>query len=290
MVRELKIPLHITGFWIPHYTSDPITTGSLGVGLTLEPVVTSKNFSEKTLKLNSVEVGQDLKQVMESLAGVKDLGAFVASPVGLGQGLGLSAALSITLATSALIKRAIPITLKKVGILAHIAEVTLRTGLGDVIAELIGGGLVIRLKPGPPGVGEVDVVPVKENVTVCVGLVKKGLTTPEMLKLYAGKIRKYGLESYLKFLRNPSLDTFIEQAHEFSVKTGMLENTLKDKVDDSLRTLLNKGAVLGYFVKKGTIAVLTQANYVNEAYEVLKKVSEPLGAFKICRHGTLFNS
>ncbi len=290
MVRELKIPLHITGFWVPYYTSDPITTGSLGVGLTLEPSVKSKNFNEKTLKLNSVEVGQDLKQVMESLTGVKDLGASVESPVGLGQGFGLSAALSITLATSALIKKKIPITLKNVGVLAHITEVTLRTGLGDVIAELIGGGLVVRLKPGPPGVGEVDVLPINEDLAVCAGLVGRSLTTPDMLKIYASKIRKYGLESYMKFLKNPSLDTFIEQAHEFSVKTGMLESALKERVDNLLRTLLSKGVVLGYFVKKNTIAVLTQVNYVNEVYEVLKKVSKPLGVFGICRHGTLFTS
>ncbi len=48
--------------------------------------------------------------------------------------------------------------------------------------------------------------------------------------IYGDRIEMYGLEAYAKFLRNPLLERFVEQSHEFSIKMGMLDILLRDRV------------------------------------------------------------
>ncbi|MCG2870402.1 MAG: hypothetical protein L7H10_06585 [Vulcanisaeta sp.] len=38
-VAIVDVPLHITSMWLPKYTDDPVTTGSLGAGVVIRPGV-----------------------------------------------------------------------------------------------------------------------------------------------------------------------------------------------------------------------------------------------------------
>ncbi|WP_243669403.1 hypothetical protein [Vulcanisaeta sp. JCM 16161] len=86
------------------------------------------------------------------------------APVQLGIGYGLSAALTLgTALGAAVIKRT---QLIKAAQIAHMIEVKLGTGLGDVIAEYYGGGLELRLKAGAPGIGVIDRIPYPQDLMV----------------------------------------------------------------------------------------------------------------------------
>ncbi|MFN3268461.1 MAG: kinase, partial [Zestosphaera sp.] len=69
---RLKVPLHITGFWVPHITNNPLTTGSLGAGITLEPFVEAeiKESPKDEVLVNSRVLKHDLIDVVKKIVGV----------------------------------------------------------------------------------------------------------------------------------------------------------------------------------------------------------------------------
>ncbi len=73
------------------------------------------------------------------------------SPVQLGVGYGMSAALALGTALGAAVIARKPLI--KAAQVAHAIEVRLGTGLGDVIAEYYGGGIELRLRLVPPVLG-----------------------------------------------------------------------------------------------------------------------------------------
>ena len=239
-------------------TGDPLTAGSLGAGITLRPCVTAQVMKgrEDRVIVNSRTMTHGLIETIKRITSSDTVNIEVSTPALLGEGLGFSAALSIVAASSALINTGRSATLTRVGVIAHEAEVMMLTGLGDVAAELRGGGLVIRTKPGAPGVGEVDVSPVRDSVSVVACLIRSDLATPDMLRVYGPKIKEVGREIFRRFIAEPSFDKFLELSHEFSRSVF-----ITDDVDSTLRSVLSRylksGEVLTYFIKKGTLVVVT---------------------------------
>lgn len=284
---RLKVPLHITGFWVPHITNNPLTTGSLGAGITLEPFVEAeiKESPKDEVLVNSRVLKHDLIDVVKKIVRVDKINAEITSPSYLGEGLGFSAALSIVVAASALLNSGKPLTLNRVGVVAHEAEVSLMTGLGDVVAELRGGGLVVRLKPGAPGVSELDVVPVRSSVSIIPCIIKEGLTTPQMLRNYWHAIKKAGEKAYKKFIAEPTFDRFLELSNEFSKEVFMSKET-EEKLKELLRKYLSSGNVITYFIKKGTLVIVLDKPD-DELMSTLKRsFSKVLGVFKPASEGT----
>lgn len=280
----IRIPLHISGFWIPYLKPDPMLSGSIGAGITLYPIVEAKIPTSCTT-LNGKNLDFRPAKTIADYLGIDRVNAKIKAPVELGQGFGLSAAASIALAADGLLKKGIKVTSQSVGIVAHYAEVTNMTGLGDVIAELHGGGLVYRIKPGPPGVGEVEVAPVKENVEV-VTVVLGTMTTPEMLRIYAHKILTYGKEAYARFVKKPELITFLEASQMFSRKTGMLSKEIELKINELAKHQLRNGGIIGYFVKKNLLVLTTQNGLGNEVAELLSSLGKAR-IFRLCIQGTV---
>ncbi|MEM3924275.1 MAG: kinase, partial [Zestosphaera sp.] len=65
---RIKIPLHISGFWVPHVTNNPLTTGSLGAGITLEPPVEAeikKDALKDEVLVNSSVLKHDIVNVVK---------------------------------------------------------------------------------------------------------------------------------------------------------------------------------------------------------------------------------
>jgi pantoate kinase len=120
---QLLIPHHVTGFWLPHYTENPLSTGSLGAGLLLDYAIV--RFTGSGVYYNGVSVEDGL--------GIK-----IHSPYPLGFGYAGSAVLNIAKHV-----RLHGLSLKAFQE-AHVAEVTAGTGLGDVLAIYTGGCLVVR--------------------------------------------------------------------------------------------------------------------------------------------------
>jgi Predicted archaeal kinase (sugar kinase superfamily) len=67
-------------------------------------------------------------------------------PVGSGFGVSAACALGTSLGVVKALK--LPLTYNRAASIAHLAEIEMKSGLGDVIAEIT-GGLVVRLKEAP---------------------------------------------------------------------------------------------------------------------------------------------
>ncbi len=281
----IQVPLHVSGFWVPYYGSTPTLTGSVGAGLTLKPYLTAKVTGvDGAVFLNNVEIQGGLRNSIVRLTGVERFGVAAEAPAGLGEGFGLSAALAIVMAVSAQLTSQHELRLEEAFRHAHIAEVENLTGLGDVIAEALGGGLVVRVRPGPPGLGEAFNVKVRDKVNVSAVLIGR-TSTPEMLKDFAGRISLYGREALARFLRNPGLEVFAENARLFSRLTGMMSPEVEGRVSNILKQALRSGCVINFFVKKSLLVVIHGSECLDEVARELSTLGR-VRLLSIAEEGT----
>ncbi len=177
------VPSHITGFFSIYDNEDPLLKGSLGVGVLLDKgVVTEIDFKEnfnlndseftvsntnglsiiingkkdeynQVIILKTIEIMEkDLKEKVIDF----DLSNIIINqdiqvPIGCGFGTSAASALGTAISINELFD--LGLSLEECGKYAHLAEVELDTGLGDVIGEL-SRGIVLRTKVGAPGYGE----------------------------------------------------------------------------------------------------------------------------------------
>ena len=259
----IRVPHHVSGFWIPVITNDPLSSGSLGAGLVL-----SRRLEAQ------VGIGEPPNDaVSRRVAEISGLGEPVAMRIDegypLGQGFGASAARALAQAI------AIECTMGRGSLLkaaerAHRAELVEGTGLGDVIAEFYGGALVVRLRPGPPGHGVVDCYPVSKRIRI-VALSLGAMSTREMHEKYLSRIMVCGRDSYRRFLDEPTLSRFVAEAQRFSLCVGFMDRELKERVESAIKKAVRLGASMGFFVKKRLLVVVVDESCVDEVAEALRK-------------------
>ena len=259
---EIRVPLHITGFWKPIYTSDPVTTGSLGAGVNIEPKLVVKASVSKNSKLylndERLLSVDSVNNVFSSVNGGVVVRGYSKAPLGAGYGLSAALALAASVASAVLYGGE---TIEKAALRAHVAEVKARTGLGDVIAEFY-GGLEVRVKPGPPGVGEVVHIPFNPRIVVLtVPLGRR--STRVMLSEYTSELSRLAGELVEKLIENPSLEDFIEYSSMFTRR--FFDYTIPDELMDGVR-----GKVIGYYMKKCVLTVFVEEDYAQDVEEYIK--------------------
>lgn len=284
---KVLIPLHITGFWHVIKSYNPLFTGSLGAGLTLDPPIIAEPVGSRCkVIINDACVENPVVETAEKLAKLEDAKAVrIRSKVMLGNGYGLSGAVALAYLTLNMLGRG-STTLNSISALAHVAEVLNETGYGDVIAEFYGNGLVLRISPGPPGVGSVDIIPISRSLKVVTTLLGD-LTTKEMMSRFGNLINAVGVEIYEKFVEAPNIEAFAELAHEFSLRVGMLSKELNELLSTALSDFIRNGGVLGYFVKKRLLTVIVEEVYVPDVANILLKEVGTPKIFNIARHGLI---
>ena len=280
----IQIPLNVSGFWVPRIGRSHETTGSLGASLTLEPPVVFRiGAGSCPLVVNGICLDDYHPLVRElSSLGVSIHGA---SPVPLGVGSAVSGAIALALAYSYLYLRkgGRPDSVE-VGRLAHRVEVETGGGLGDVICQITGGGLVVRTRPGPPGIGEAVPVPVERDVEVTLGVMEDRMTTRDMLRRYMEAFASVGSKVYKEFLGEPSLESFLRLSLEFSTAVGFMTPWLREILAKRLGGLGD--GVLGYFAKKSLLVVVHRPNMGPQVRGALKGLCRySLLPFKLSRHG-----
>lgn len=149
---------------IPH--ADAARMHSLGMGFTIKEgvEVTVSEHRETTVLFNGQHIDfPTVQTVVDRLtqdAGAAGVKVDLTSPLPLGCGFGLSGAAS--LATAYALNELLHLNKdpKTLAMVAHVAEVENRTGLGDVCSQYHGGWLV-KLKEGAPLVA--DRLPITER-------------------------------------------------------------------------------------------------------------------------------
>ncbi|MEM1537368.1 MAG: hypothetical protein QXK12_01285 [Candidatus Nezhaarchaeales archaeon] len=281
-------PGHITGFFEICENPNPLLMGSRGAGISISRGVVTEVYVEEATNrrvevfangpfkaFNGFKVTEHVAIRLLNLA-LKPYRAIIKHhfeiPVGSGFGASGAGALSAALA----LNEALGLGLSDVEAaqVAHVAEVLHRTGLGDVSAQFI-GGFEVRSKPGAPGVGVIERLPVEEDLTVlCASL--GSFETREMITapLFKERINKVGRWALNMLTTSPSIEHFIELSTVFAEEVGFMEPNLKVAVN----LVRNEGG-LGLSIKKKALFILAPAQIALKLLKPLTRLFPNLKFF-----------
>ena len=217
---------------------NPRWMGSYGFGFTLnDGVVVEVSKAKRTeVVFNNHSISfPTVKSVVEKLAKEK-IRVYIKSELPLGCGFGLSGASA--LATAYAINRLLGLkkSKKELAIIAHIAEVENRTGLGDVVNQYY-GGFCVKFKPSSHFV--VKKIRLDNNYVYCKYFSKiptKSIITNTKMKNKINSAASGALSEInqlLKFNKNIKFNQIIEISREFAENSGLL----KDK--QTIQTIRN---------------------------------------------------
>ena len=231
MINSVFVPGHITGFFTIQNHEIKLKNGSCGVGFLLSKgVKTTVSDSDELL----ISVNQGDSTVIDEVLSILELKNTnfkitqdIQLPIGAGFGTSAASALSLTLALNEFLN--LGYSEELCGQIAHMAEVNLGAGLGDVIAQT-GHGLVLRTKPGAPGIGEIKSF--KKNVFIgwkTFGAIK---TSDIILNPQYNEILSNSGDKYLElFVDDPTLENFLDFSSKFSHEINLMSDEVKNLID-----------------------------------------------------------
>ncbi|HIH36742.1 MAG TPA: hypothetical protein HA232_02395 [Methanocellales archaeon] len=270
-------PAHITGFFEICEHSDQRQMGSRGCGFTLQAGVTTEVSIEEGEGISVIINGTKTdapttRSVVRRLASeyFVEVRSRIDVPIGCGFGASGAGALSTALALS----NALSLDLSYNGAagVAHVAEVENKTGLGDVIAQTH-GGMVIRRKPGAPGIGEVDRIPVSDvevNHVVLGEISTKDVLEDEKVR---GCINRAGRTALNGLLKRPTIQNFMQLSNQFAIDTGLMS----DAVANIIESVKSAGGT-------ASMAMLGEVVFAIGGYDSLKDFG-PVRTYKISHDG-----
>lgn len=230
MSNSVFVPGHITGFFTIENHEIKLKKGSCGAGFLLSKGVrTTISPCDKLI----IDVNQGDSTVIDEVLSILEIDANfkitqdIQLPIGAGFGTSAASALSLTLALNEFLNLGYSDEL--CGQIAHMAEVDLGGGLGDVIAQT-GKGLVLRTKPGAPGIGEIK----SFNENVFIGWKTfGGIETSSVIRDSHQKevITSAGGKYLGLFEDDPSVENFLDFSLKFSQDIGLMSDEVKNLID-----------------------------------------------------------
>jgi pantoate kinase len=225
-------PAHISGIFVIDIKREPGLSGSIGCGICLEDgAVTKVSAAEKT----TVKINGAAAEAPTTLTAIKLLTSqpvlvdtALSVPVGCGFGASGAGALSTALALNEALS--LNLTLNELARAAHVAEVTNRTGLGDVTGETY-GGIVIRKKAGAPFIGNIDKIPCGDTTISWVSFGK--ISTKSVLSddLKKKTINKAGKSRLKELLKKPTLPNFFRQSSAFAKEIELMSPKVMEAIE-----------------------------------------------------------
>ena len=230
MSNSVFVPGHITGFFTVEEHSVSLKKGSCGVGFLLSKGV--KTIVSESDKLE-IDVNQGDSTVINEVLSILDIETNfkitqdIQLPIGAGFGTSAASALSLTLALNEFLN--LGYSLELCGQIAHMAEVNLGAGLGDVIAQT-GRGLVLRTSPGAPGIGEIKSF--RKDVYIAWKTFGE-IETSSIIRdpVHKQAISKSGLKYLEMFEAEPTLENFLTFSNRFSHETKLVSDDVGNLID-----------------------------------------------------------
>lgn len=181
-------------------------------------------------------------------------------PIGAGFGTSAGGALTAGLALKEVL--GLSLTYNQIGKIAHVAEIICHTGLGTV-GPLMVGGCVLTVKPGAPGIGIIDRIPINPDYRVITGFVKC-IPTREILLSddKREKINRNGSKTLKEILSKPCLENFLACCWRFAQDSDLATPTVLKLVE-----LAKKAGAVGAAQNMLGEAVHAVA-YKQEAFDV----------------------
>lgn len=247
MKNELSVfvPSHITGFFEIIQNSNPLLKGSKGAGITFdEGVVTNTkikdgngniiiNVNNKEDSLNTISK-KTVKIILDRYnVNIQDYDIYINhdSKLPIGAGFGTSAAFALGISFTLPKLMGINISFKEAGEIAHLAEISQSSGLGDVISEMF-GGCVIRLNEGSPVKGIIDKIPITKPIyviTKTIGL----LETKDIIEnpIHQKHINQSGSILLNRLINNPSISNFMKLSRKFANDTQLISKEIAEIIN-----------------------------------------------------------
>lgn len=240
-------PAHITGFFEIKKHNEAVLSGSRGAGVTLDDgVLTRVLIKEGEGKLQIVVNGQIqnnkrfisniARDILERMYSPLNLANFDISidhdhkvPLGSGFGVSAACALGTSLGISSCLK--LPLTFNQACEVAHLAELELGSGLGDVMGE-VHGGIVLRLREGPPGRGLADRILGGEELYV-ISRTLGEIETADIINSphHQERINQAGSNILELLLKNPTPAQFMLLSRRFAEETHLMDDELRELVE-----------------------------------------------------------
>lgn len=230
MTNSVFVPGHITGFFTVENHEIKLKNGSCGAGFLLSNgVKTTISQSDKLV----IDVNQGDSTVIDEVLSIMEIDTNfkitqdIQLPIGAGFGTSAASALSLTLALNEFLD--LGYCEELCGQIAHMAEVKLGGGLGDVIAQT-GRGLVLRTKPGAPGIGEIKTF--EEDVFIG----WKTFGTIETSSIIHNPCHREVISAsgakYLELFEDePTLENFLTFSLKFSEDTKLMTDEVKNTIE-----------------------------------------------------------
>lgn len=224
------VPAHVTGFFSVHRASNPLAAGSRGAGVTLADGVhvAVRRADEGGLTVDGeATTVAPVERVLDALDASPRIE--VESDVPIGAGFGVSGAIALGTAIGVNHVYGRDRSENDLVRIAHRAEVSAGTGLGDVVAQHRGGA-PIRLEPGAPGYGQLDGIPDRRVVEY----VSFGeLSTAAVLGGDTEQINQAG-EAALEVLQaRPTLDHLVVASRRFARESGLATESIRGVLADA---------------------------------------------------------
>ena len=262
MKVSIFVPSHITGFFSIKEDENPLKKGSCGAGVLIDSGVKT---SIQTIKKENNEIHQiqiringkkDPKNELITLKTIEILKNYIIKnnrknngkfelkdniiinheinvPVGSGFGTSASCSFGTAIGLSKIFN--LDLSNNQAGQIAHLTEVELGSGLGDVLSQT-SKGIVIRTSPGAPQIGKTNIIKDKNNFSDILVLTKTfgEIDTSSIIKNPKKKknINKFGLIMQEKIINNPTIENFMDCSYEFAKKTGLMNKELLKIVNE----------------------------------------------------------
>lgn len=269
-------PAHITGFFKADVNQlEPEKMGSLGAGFSIKDGVTTNvgvEFADENsfeIKTNGYETDNTdvsefvIKEFQKKID--KKFHCVVVHDISvpIGYGLGCSGAVALSLAYALNQALETNLTKEEIGKIAHKAEVSCKTGLGDVIGSFY-GGFEIRTKPGAPGVGELKKIDTDSSVIIaCFSPISTKKFIDEKLEVING----LGGKMVNKLIQTNDYNEF----QDMSVEFAKYVKVMTPKMDSVISELNSIGVKCGVALFGETIFTLVSKEKEAKVLEILKK-------------------
>ena len=278
-------PAHITGFFKAHLDDNQNTLenlGSMGAGFSIKQGVTSKvkisqkNHQDSNFKIISKGYQSDKTDVSEFVLNeflklddfsmrFIEIEHEISIPVGYGLGSSSAVALSLSFALDEALET--KLDKKTIGQIAHNAEVNCKTGLGDVLASFH-GGFEIRVKPGAPGVGTVEKIPMDEISIIMICF--SPISTNKFIKERLSQINGLGGKMVNKLLESKNYEHFQDMSLEFAKYVDVMTPRMQSIVDE----LSHNNIKCGIALFGETIFSMIPKKDESKILEILQKYSD----------------
>lgn len=216
-------PGHVTCFFQPHRTDDPLTSGSRGAGFKTS-LGTTVSLDERNDKKIVIEMDGKVSEcpiteyVLTHVCPDRGFDVIIDNDLPVSQGFGMSAASALATAVAASEISEMP--LKESFAIAHTSDVIYHGGLGDVAAILCKSHFPLRLIPGANGKTVDSKLKGKRMNLVVLG---DTLSTKSVLtdSKRSNRIEEFGKQMIDDFDSKRNMGTLFKNSRTFSSSIGL---------------------------------------------------------------------